>query len=124
VKAAWEKIQKQGVDNRHAEEYYRIIRDFLKASSEVFEDMWANDDFMITKPVTIKALIRVCADLAAVDADPEEGRVARWRTRLSPWAGIGHEFRKHGFFKRLAANGQRAAVAKVHRRLAHEAGLD
>src|SRR5436305_12801004 len=101
-----------------------MVRDFLKASSEVFEDMWANENFMITKPVTLKALIRVCADLSAIDADPEAGRVARWRTRLSPWAGLGHDFRKHGFFKRLAANGQRAAVPEIHRRPAHEAGLD
>jgi len=29
---------------------------------------------MITKPVTLKAMIRVCADLSAEDADPPRAR--------------------------------------------------
>src|SRR5213075_3508319 len=75
VKQAWKKIEAQGTDQRGAERYYRMIRDFLKAVSQVFEDSWGNDNYMVTKPVTLKALIRVCADLAAQNADPEDGRV-------------------------------------------------
>src|SRR5207244_2267935 len=50
VKTAWKKIEGQGTDQRHAERYYRMVRDFLKAAARVFEDAWANDNFMITKP--------------------------------------------------------------------------
>src|SRR5215813_14175340 len=69
VKATWKKIESQGTDQRGAERYYRMVRDSLKAASQVFEDSWGNDNYMVTKPVTLKALIRVCADLAAQDAD-------------------------------------------------------
>src|ERR1051326_5602939 len=74
VRAAWGKIEGQGADRRAAEPYYRMVRDFLKAASQVFTDAWGNDNYMITKPVTLKAMIRVCADLSATDADPEEDR--------------------------------------------------
>src|SRR5215471_16966924 len=77
VKQAWARIEKEGADSRHAESYYGIVRDFLKAASQVFEDAWGNDNYMVTKPVTLKAMIRVCADLSAQDAEPEDGRVAR-----------------------------------------------
>ena len=32
--------------------------------------------YMVTKPVTLKAMLRVCADLAREDAEPADGRVA------------------------------------------------
>lgn len=124
VKVDWEKITAAGANQATAVKYYRRVRDFLKASSEVFEDMWANENFMVTTPVTIKALIRVCADMSSQDADPEEGRVKRWREKMSPWTAHGHDFRKQGFFKRLGTTGQRTSVAKLHRQLAREAGLD
>jgi len=123
VKAEWKKAGGQP-DGRTAEQYYRMIRDFLKAASEVFEDMWANETYMVCTPIMIKALLRVCADMAAQDAEPEEGRVARWRKKLSPWAGRGHDFQKRGFTKRFEAVGQSARVAKIHRSLARDAGLD
>src|SRR5215471_8318770 len=84
VKTAWKKIEMQGTDQRGAERYYRMVRDFLRAAARVWEDAWANDNFMITKPVTIKAMIRVCADLAAKEADPEADREKRWRERIGP----------------------------------------
>src|SRR6266404_5193507 len=93
VKQAWASIEREGADRRGAERYYGIVRDFLKSCSQVFEDTWANDNFMVTKPVTLKGMIRVCADLAAQDAEPEEGRVERWRQRLSPWTERIREFR-------------------------------
>jgi DGQHR domain-containing protein len=124
VKSAWKKIEAQGTDQRNAERYYAMVRDFLKAASLVFEDMWADDRFMVTKPVTLKAMIRVCADLAAQDAEPEEGRWDRWRKRLAPWAGRGNDFRRDGFYERFAAKGQVERVAKIHRELAKEAGIE
>ncbi len=124
VRTAWKKIEAQGTDQRHAERYYRMVRDFLRAAARVWDDSWANDNFMITKPVAIKAMIRVCADLSSQDADPEEGREKRWRERLGPWAGRIRDFRNEGFYERFAAKGQIERVAKIHRDLARAAGIE
>jgi DGQHR domain-containing protein len=123
VRAAWGKIEGQGTDRRAAEPYYRMVRDFLKAASQVFTDAWGNDNYMITKPVTLKAMIRVCADLSATDADPEEGRIERWRGKLSAWTERTRDFRKDGFYERFAAKGQIERVAKIHRELGRDAGV-
>src|SRR6185436_7757666 len=71
-----------------AELYYEYIRDFLKASAQAWGETWGNSAYMVTKPVTLKALIRVCADLADKDAEPRDGRVKRWAERLSPWSEL------------------------------------
>src|SRR5438876_58196 len=55
VKQAWAKIDREGADKRGAEGYYREVRDFLKAAAQVFKDAWGNDNYMVTKPVTLKA---------------------------------------------------------------------
>jgi len=54
VKQAWAAIQREGADSRHAARYYAQVRDFLKSASQVFEDAWGNDNYMVTKPVTLK----------------------------------------------------------------------
>jgi DGQHR domain-containing protein len=123
VKQAWTKIEKEGTDKRVAEVYYGTARDFLKAASQVFEDAWGNDNYMVTKPVTLKALLRVCADLSAQDSEPGEGRVERWRERLTPWTERVREFRNEGFYERFAAKGQIERVAKIHRELAKSAAV-
>ena len=78
---------------------------------------------MVTKPVTLKATIRVCADLSSQDAEPQEGRVERWRERLAPWAERAREFRSEGFYERFAAKGQIERVARIHRELGRGAGI-
>jgi DGQHR domain-containing protein len=123
VKQAWKKIEAEGTDRRHAERYYAILRDFLKAASQVFEEAWGSDAYMVTKPVTLKALIRVCADLAAKDAQPSEGRFERWRERLAPWRERVRDFRRDGFYERFAAKGQVERVAKIHRELGKAIGV-
>jgi len=122
IKQAWAKIEKEGVDRQGAVRYYEIVRDFLKIASHVFEGAWGNDNYMVTKPVTLKAMIRVCADLAAQDAEPE-GRVERWRNILSPWAERLRDFRNEGFYERFAAKGQIERVGRIHRELARGAGI-
>src|ERR1041385_898321 len=77
VKQSWAKIESEGTDKRAAARYYEMVRDFLKASAQVWSEAWGNDNCMVTKPVTLKAMIRVCADLASQDAEPEQGRVER-----------------------------------------------
>jgi len=121
VKQAWSKIEKEGTDRRVAEKYYAMVRDFLKAASQVFEDAWGNDNYMVTKPVTLKAMLRVCGDLSAQDAEPAEGRIERWRERLSPWSERVRDFRSDGFYERFAAKGQIERVARIHRELARTA---
>jgi hypothetical protein len=123
VKQAWSGIEKEGADARLAARYYGIVRDFLKAAAQVFEEAWGKDSYMITKPVTLKAMMRVCADLAAQDADPDENRVQRWRDKLAPWTERVRDFRNDGFYERFAAKGQIERVARIHRELAKTAGI-
>jgi DGQHR domain-containing protein len=123
VKQAWAKIEPQGTDRRAAERSYRVARDFLKASAQVWGETWGNANYMVTKPVTLKALIRVCADLANKDAEPEDGRIERWRQRLSPWTEQSRAFRNEGFYERFPAKGQVERVARIHRELARVVGV-
>lgn len=123
VKLDWRSLAQTGTDKRAAAGYYQVVRDFLKASARVWDAGWGDPASMITKPVTLKAMLRVCADLAAVDRDPEENRVARWSTRLAPWGAQAREFRNEGFYERFPAKGQVERVAKIHKELARWAGI-
>jgi hypothetical protein len=123
IKKAWSQIEREGTDRRVAEKYYGMARDFLKASAQVFGDSWGNDNYMVTKPVTLKALLRVCADLSAEDADPPEGRVERWALRLEPWRERVRDFRSEGFYERFAAKGQVERVGRIYRELARAGGV-
>ena len=71
----------------------------------------------------IKAMLRVCADLATADAEPVDGRVARWAAKLAPWAEQAREFRNDGFYERFPAKGQVERVARIHRDLNRLAGI-
>jgi DGQHR domain-containing protein len=123
VKRVWEKIQKEGTDKRNAARYYGMIRDFLRAAEHVWEEAWGNPDYMVTKPVTLKAIIRVGAELAAQDAEPEENRVGRWSDRLANWSDQLREFRNEGFYERFPAKGQIERVGRIQRELARVAGI-
>jgi len=123
VKLAWKSIEPGGTDKRAAEPYYAMARDFLKACAQVWGEAWGSASFMVTKPVTLKAMMRVCADLAAADADPADERVARWAAKLAPWTVQVREFRSEGFYERFPAKGQVERVAKIHRELAKWAGI-
>ena len=78
---------------------------------------------MVTKPVTLKAMLRVCADLAAQDSGPDHDRIEHWRQRLSPWTERLRDFRNEGFYERFPAKGQIERVARIHRELARAAGI-
>jgi len=123
VKRRWTKILADGTDKRHAAIYYEIIRDFFKATARVWGEAWGSTDFMVTKPVTLKAMVRVCADLATSEPEPSDGRVDRWTARLAPWAEQVQEFRNNGFYERFPAKGQVERVTKIHRELAKYAGI-
>lgn len=123
VKQAWLSIEPAGPDKKHAAQYYEMVRDFLKASAQAWDEAWGNREYMVTKPVTLKALIRVCADLTAQDAEPADNRVERWRTRLAPWTEQLRAFRNEGFYERFPAKGQVERVARIHRELAKAAAI-
>jgi DGQHR domain-containing protein len=125
VRGRWRSIQLAGGSSKEVPRYYGVIRDFFKAARAVFgEAVWGKEGFMVTKPVTIKAMVRVCADIARDDAEPEAGRVARWESRLAPWSEMAKQFREEGFYERFPAKGEVERVARVHRDLARAAGIE
>ncbi len=125
VRGRWRSIQVAGGSAREVPRYYGMVRDFFKAARAAFGDAcWDKETYMVTKPVTIKAMVRVCADLARTDAEPEAGRLARWEQRLAPWAELARQFRDEGFYERFPAKGEVERVARIHRDLARAAGIE
>jgi DGQHR domain-containing protein len=124
VSSDWKKIRQASNTYREEERYYGIVRDFFKAAQRIWGDAWGHDSYMVTKPVTIKAMVRVCADLARADAEPAEGRVNRWDQRLAPWKEHVRDFRAEGFYERFPAKGQIERVARIHRELAKLAHIE
>jgi DGQHR domain-containing protein len=124
VAADWKAISRDGTGAREVERFYERVRDFLKAAERVWGEAWGHSGYMVTRPVTLKAMLRVCADLARKDAEPSEGRVKRWEARLAPWGALKRDFRAEGFYERFPAKGQVERVARVHRELARVAGIE
>jgi DGQHR domain-containing protein len=124
VRADWRKIQVSGGSAKNVDRYYAAMRDFLKAAKSVFDDVWGKDNYMVTKPVTLKALIRVATALAREDAEPAEGRQQRWEKRIAPWTDLVREFREEGFYERFAAKGEVERVARIQKDLARAAGIE
>ena len=124
VQADWKAIARRGGSPaREAQRLYEVTRDFLKAAAAVFGDAWGNPTYVVTRAVTLKALLRVCADLAREDAEPAEGRPRRWQQRLAPWGEQQRTFRAEGFYERFPAKGQVERVQRVHRELARLIGV-
>ena len=125
VRGKWRSIQLAGGSSKEVPRYYGLVRDFFKAAKEAFGDsVWGKEGYMVTRPVTIKAMIRVCADLAREDAEPVDGRLQRWEQRLGPWAHQQRLFRAEGFYERFAAKGEVERVARIHRELARIANIE
>ena len=124
VSSDWKKIRQASNTYREEERYYGIARDFFKGAQRVWGDAWGHDGYMVTKPVTLKAMVRVCADLARNDAEPADGRVNRWEQRLMPWRDQVRDFRSEGFYERFPAKGQIERVARIHRDLAKIAHIE
>jgi hypothetical protein len=69
-------------------------------------------------------MLRVCADLAAEDAEPKDERVKRWTRRLAPWSELSRAFKLEGFYERFPAKGQVERVARIHRELGAAAKIE
>ncbi len=122
--ADWKAIAKKSSWQREAERYYEIVRDFLKAAEKAWGPAWGSQTHMVTRPVTLKAMLRVCIDLAHIDADPVADRQKRWEKRLAPWGEQARNFRNEGFYERFPAKGQVERVARVHKDLGRAAGIE
>lgn len=107
------------------ERAFELIADYLKAVRTVMEKIWgSNDKYKFTSSVTLKALIRVLADLTL-----REDLMDKWRENptprafeklLTPWAGLKDEFRNEGFYERFPAKGQIERVRVIEQRLLRE----
>src|SRR5215831_2210653 len=75
VNRDWRRIQIAGGSSKEVPRYYAMVRDFLKVAERVWGEAWGHANYMVTKPVTLKAMIRVCADLAREDGEPADGRM-------------------------------------------------
>lgn len=124
VTSNWKKLKTATDQAREAEKQYTVLRDFLKAAKNVWGDAWGNANSMVTKPVTLKAMIRIGADLANSDAEPADGRVARWEKRLAPWTEQIRAFKAEGFYERFPAKGQVERVGRIYRDLARFADIE
>jgi DGQHR domain-containing protein len=127
VQNDWRSIGKRvssGNPQREAQRIYEQVRDFLKAAAPAWGTAWGSASYMVTRPVTLKAMLRVCADLAREDAEPTDGRVRRWEKRLEPWSELARSFRSEGFYERFPAKGQVERVGRVHRELARVANVE
>jgi DGQHR domain-containing protein len=107
---------------------YGFLRDVLRAARAAFGEAWGdNRRFMVTRDVTLKALVRLGADLAAsgrrLGLEPGAGAEAPLSRAFAPWSELAREFRRDGFYERFPARGQVERVEKIRARLAREAGL-
>ena len=103
-------------------EIYEPLRDFLVAVRTVLGNSWDNERYMVTRAVTLKGLIRVCADLYRADGKPDE-RAHRWAHRLRRLKELEPDFRSEGFYERFPAKGQIERVARIHRRIDQLLGI-
>src|SRR5215472_653619 len=104
---------------------FELVADYLKAVRTVMERIWgSNDKYKFTSSVTLKALIRVLADLTLRD-----DLMDKWRENpspkifeklLTPWADLKDEFRNEGFYERFPAKGQIERVRVIEQRLLRE----
>lgn len=117
IKSDWETLGRWATTSAAVDRAYETIRDFLKAAEKVWGDAWGNSSYMVTRPVTIKAMLRVCADLAREEDAPQENRVQLWMERLLPWANLKRDFRCEGFYERFPAKGQLERVVRIYREL-------
>lgn len=107
---------------------YALIRDVLRAARRAFGAAWGdNRRFMVTRDVTIKALVRLCADVCAhaerLGISPGMDLEAPLAGAFAPWSELARDFRRDGFYERFPAAGQAQRVDRIRARLAREAGL-
>jgi DGQHR domain-containing protein len=111
------------------EKTYALLRDYFRGAAAVLEEGWGrNGKYMITKDVTIKALVRVLGDLLRQKKLIEHWRAGEgpkvFETFLSPWREEVPKFRAEGFYERFPAKGQVERVRRIHQELLRPLGLE
>jgi DGQHR domain-containing protein len=109
---------------------YGFLRDVLRAAKRAFGDAWGdNKRYMVTRDVTLKALVRLAGDAAphsrALGVPPPgngdtESALAR---RFASWTALVGDFKRDGFYERFPARGQVERVEKIRARLGREIDL-
>jgi len=107
---------------------YGFLRDVLRAARTAFGEAWGdNKRYMVTRDVTLKALVRLATDVAAagkkLGLEPGGSAEATLAEAFAAWSPLAREFRREGFYERFAARGQVERVEKIRARLSREAGL-
>jgi DGQHR domain-containing protein len=107
---------------------YGLIRDTLKALRSAFGDAWGdNKNFMVTRDVTIEAMLRLAGDVAArMDATvlPGTDLVKVLESRFKTIVEMVPEFRREGFYERFPARGQLERIDIIRKRLARQARFE
>lgn len=107
---------------------YGLIRDTLKALRTAFGSAWGdNKDHMVTRDVTIEAMLRLCGDVAArMDATvmPGNDLVKLLESRFKPIGEMTSEFRREGFYERFPARGQLERIDIIKKRLSRQARFE
>ena len=107
---------------------YGLVRDTLKALAKSFGETWGdNKNHMVTRDVTIGAMLRVCGDVAArIDATvaPGPDLVKLLEARFKPVSEIVADFRREGFYERFPARGQLERIDIIRKRFARQARLE
>lgn len=107
---------------------YGLVRDTLKALAKSFGETWGdNKNHMVTRDVTIGAMLRLCGDVAArIDATvaPGPDLVKLLEARFKPVGEIVADFRREGFYERFPARGQLERIDIIRKRFARQARLE
>ncbi len=112
---------------RSREAGYRFLRDFLKAAKAAFGETWGdNKRYMVTRDVTLKALVRLAGDAAASWASElaaADDPAALLESKLAPLSGMARDFRREDFYERFAAKSQVERVETIRQRLCRQLGI-
>ncbi|MDW8274580.1 MAG: DGQHR domain-containing protein, partial [Chitinophagales bacterium] len=96
--------------------YYEMLRDFFKAAKTAWGEAWDNDKYMVCSSLSLKAMIRVAAELSPKVAKADN-RLRAWNEMLAPWQNLLPDFRKEGFYERFVAKGQVERVSVIYKKL-------
>jgi DGQHR domain-containing protein len=107
---------------------YGFLRDVLRAAQSAFGEAWGdNRRYMVTRDVTIKALVRLAGDVALhaeeLELEPGSTLSESLVDCFQPWGNLVKDFRREGFYERFPARGQVERVEKIRRRLGRELKL-
>ena len=113
---------------RSREAGYGFLRDFLRGAKAAFAEAWGdNKRYMVTRDVTLKALIRLAGDAAAAwggDIPKDRKELATFfEEKLSALSELIRDFRRDDFYERFAAKSQVERVETIRKRMGRQLGM-